>query len=1049
MKKLRSLFIFGVLGLLITGCSNNSKTPSETPLEHQHDWNAPTYRWSENYSSCTAERVCQSNSEHKETETADSTYTLVNEPTCDSNGLGKYTAAFANSAFSTQTHDVVFDATGHDWGEITYTWSTDNSTCTAQRICKTDSNHKQTETTNSTYTILKLATCEEDGLGKYTASFANVAFTVQTKEVTIDAAGHVWGQPTYVWSQDNLSCTAERMCANDNGHKQTETVSSSYSVINEPTCEADGLGRYTASFINSAFSTQTKDKTINSIGHEWGSPSYSWTFNGNVGTCTAQRACLHDGNHKQTETKAASSTIIKNATYDETGLRRYTATFTNSAFETQTTDVDIPIKSMLSFTKYGTYCVVKADSTDIYGAIEIPDYYDGLPVTEIDDFFACNRITSVSIPSTVERISNNAFQSCSMLGTITFSEGLKSIGYYAFNGCTSITNIELPESVETVSLHAFDGCTNLLTFKFGDNIEQFGDGIFYGCSSLKSLTVPFVGKTASTEQYLGYLFGFEQGYTFDNPRVPSSLKELIISDACSSLDNHALDGCNSIESLRIPFVGGSKTENQFLAYIFGGSTVDDETVKVPSSLKKVIVGDLCTEIADKAFYKCSSLEEVDIGNGVLTIGWRSFYGCSSIEALVIPESVVSIGNSAFGYMASLVSISILGPNTKIGLSVFSGSTSLVSIHIASENIYYSSSNEALYNKDGTRLICCPAGLEGTFTIPSTVTEIEEYAFYYCDKLTNIVIPDSVTTIEDHVFAGCSSLKTIDLPDNLSVLESYSFYGCSSLESVLLPTELTSIGRTAFYECTSLKSLEIPSTVTSIGDRAFVYCSSLEELSLPSSLQSIGEYCFAYCSSLKSIDIPANVQSLEKALFLECTSLNSVVLHSGLKTIGQGAFLRCSSLSVIDVPDSVTSMGAAAFEGCTSITSFEMPYYVTSISQELFSGCTSLKEITLSVYDYGTIGKSAFYNCTSLETIELPGITSIADYAFYGCTSLWGIGFDETLSSIGNYCLYNCSKLTDAYYAGTTTQWAGVTKGTSWKYGVPATTIVCSNGNASM
>lgn len=1044
---MKVLFVFGALGLLITGCSNNSNGHSETPFDHQHNWSTPVYKWSENFSSCTAERTCQSNNEHKETETVDSTYALLTEPTCDSNGLGRYTATFINSAFATQTHDVVFDATGHDWGETTYTWSDDNSVCTAQRICKIDPNHKQTETVNSTYSILRLATCEEDGLGKYTASFANVAFTVQTKEVSIDATGHVWGQPTYVWSQDNSICTAERICANDTGHKQTESVSSAYSIINGATCEVDGLGRYTAVFTNSVFGTQTKDIKINYIGHEWGLPSYSWTFNGSAGTCAAERVCLHDDSHKQTETKVVSSTIINNPTYDKKGLRRYTATFTNTAFETQTTDVDIPIKSMLTFTKYGTYCAAKADSTDIYGAIEIPEYYDGLPVTEIDDFFACDRITSVSIPSTVERIANNAFRSCSMLETITFSEGLKTIGNYAFNGCTSIKNIELPESVETVSLHAFDGCTNLLTFKFGDSIERLDGGIFYGCSSLKSLTVPFVGKTASSEQYLGYLFGFELGYTFDNPRVPSSLKELIISDACSSLDNHALDGCNSIESLRIPFVGGSKTDNKFLAYIFGGSTVDDETIKVPTSLKKVIVSDLCTEIADKAFYRCSSLKEVDLGNGILTIGWRAFYGCSSIESLVTPDTVTSIGDSAFGFMTSLISVNILGPNTRIGLSVFSGSTSLISIRVVSENIYYSSSNEALYSKDGTRLICCPGGLEGTFTIPSTVTEIEEYAFYHCEKLTNIIIPNSVTTIEDHVFAYCSSLLSIDLPDDLLVLEPYSFSECSSLETVSLPNGLTTIGRMAFYNCVKLNNILISSSVTSIGDRTFVYCSSLSEINLPSSLQTIGEYCFAYCSSLGTIDVPASVETLDKALFMECSSLESVTLHSGLKTIGLGAFLKCSSLTAIDVPDSVTSMDSAVFENCSSLTSFEMPHYVTNISQELFSGCTSLKQVTLSGYDYGTIGKSAFYNCTSLETIELPGITTIADYAFYNCSSLWGIGFDETISSVGNYCLYKCTSLTDVYYAGTTSHWTSVTKGTSWKFGVPASVIVCSNGNA--
>ena len=1018
MNKTRLLFAFGILGLLTAGCSNNT----ETPTGHQHNWGAPTYTWSDNYSSCTAERSCQDDHKHKETETVDTTYSLLIKPTCDSDGLGEYTAVFKNSAFKTQLHSVTFDATGHDWGETVYTWSADNSTCTAQRVCKTNSSHKETETVKTSLSVLIPATCEEDGSGRYIASFTNRAFVIQKKVVAIDATGHVWEQPTYVWSQDNLSCTAERVCANDNEHKQTETASTTYSVVNEATCEKDGLGRYTATFTNNVFTQQTKDIIIDSIGHEWGLPSYSWDISGLIGVCKAERVCLRDENHRQAETRMASSTLIKDATYDEAGLRRFTATFTNTAFETQTTDVVIPIKDKLLFINHGTYCAVRAASTNIYGAIDIPEYHDGLPVAEIDDFSSCSRITSVSIPSTVETISSRAFEYCNKLESVTFSEGLKTIADSAFNGCVSITNIELPESVETVGPYAFTNCTNLLTFKCGDNIEQLDQEIFFGCSSLETLTVPFIGKTASTEQYLGYWFGFGQGYVYDNLNVPSSLKELIISDACSSLGNHALDRCNSIEHLRIPFIGGSKTENQFFAYIFGGSTVDDEVVKVPPSLKKVVVGDTCTEIADKAFCNCASLEEIELSSGILSIGWRAFYGCSSIESLIIPESVTSIGDSAFGYMTSLVSLNILGLDTRVGSSVFAGCTSLISINLPSENIYYSSSNGAIFNKDGTRLICCPGGLEGTFTVPSTVTEIEEYAFYSCDKLTNIVIPDSVTTIEKAAFAHCSSLETIDLPDNLNVLAPQLFYGCSSLESVSLPNGLTSIGSSVFYGCSSLASLDIPSTVASIGDRAFVECSSLEELILPLSLQSIGEYCFAKCSSLESIDIPAGVLSLEQGLFLRCGSLETVVLHPGLKTIGQGAFLNCSSLTSIDVPDSVTIIEAAAFGECTSLTSFEMPHYVTDIEQELFKGCTSL------------------------EAIELPYITAIADNAFYGCSSLREISFGESLSSIGNNSFYNCNHLTEISYAGTIAQWASVTKGSGWEYSFPAIYISCSDGD---
>ncbi len=106
MNKHLKLFVsLGFLILTLTSCgggSNNSST-------HEHTWGSPTYTWTSDYSSCTAERVCSGDTSHKETETANSTYVVVTEPTEESEGLGRYTATFTNTAFTTQTHDIDID----------------------------------------------------------------------------------------------------------------------------------------------------------------------------------------------------------------------------------------------------------------------------------------------------------------------------------------------------------------------------------------------------------------------------------------------------------------------------------------------------------------------------------------------------------------------------------------------------------------------------------------------------------------------------------------------------------------------------------------------------------------------------------------------------------------------------------------------------------------------------------------------------------------------------------------------------------------------------
>ena len=77
---------------------------------------------------------------------------------------------------------------GHDYGEVKYTW-TDN-TCKAERVCKHDSTHIESETVTATGTTITAATCKEKGKMKYTATFVNTAFAVQEKEVDIDFAEH-------------------------------------------------------------------------------------------------------------------------------------------------------------------------------------------------------------------------------------------------------------------------------------------------------------------------------------------------------------------------------------------------------------------------------------------------------------------------------------------------------------------------------------------------------------------------------------------------------------------------------------------------------------------------------------------------------------------------------------------------------------------------------------------------------------------------------------------------------------------------------------------
>ena len=95
--------------------------------------------------------------------------------------------------------------------------------------------------------------------------------------------------------------------------------------------------------------------------------------------------------------------------------------------------------------------------------VAVPSNYKGLPVTVIgfEAFKGCKKLVSVTMPDTVETISENAFYSCESLTTVVLSANLKSIEKGAFFNCGKLENIEIPKSIEYIDDLAFYGCTLL------------------------------------------------------------------------------------------------------------------------------------------------------------------------------------------------------------------------------------------------------------------------------------------------------------------------------------------------------------------------------------------------------------------------------------------------------------------------------------------------------------------------------------------------------------------------------------------------------------
>lgn len=134
--------------------------------------------------------------ETKTLEAVDGEYTL-------SAGTHKVTAI---DKAGNKTEVNVTVNTGHTYGDTSYKWNEDYSKCTAERTCSV-CQQNETETVKSVSNIKQQKSCTLPEITAYTATFANKAFTSQTKDINTAEAGHSWNDDYTV--DTPATCTAK------------------------------------------------------------------------------------------------------------------------------------------------------------------------------------------------------------------------------------------------------------------------------------------------------------------------------------------------------------------------------------------------------------------------------------------------------------------------------------------------------------------------------------------------------------------------------------------------------------------------------------------------------------------------------------------------------------------------------------------------------------------------------------------------------------------------------------------------------------------------
>lgn len=186
---------------------------------------------------------------------------------------------------------------------------------------------------------------------------------------------------------------------------------------------------------------------------------------------------------------------------------------------------------------------------------------------------------------------------------------------------------------------------------------------------------------------------------------------------------------------------------------------------------------------------------------------------------------------------------------------------------------------------------------------------------------------------------------------------------------------------------------------------------VELLKVKGTLNSTDWTSIKQMNNLMALDLSeAQFEALPDNVFSELTYLTWVKLPEGLKTIGAYAFQN-RNIYTIDIPSTVTTIGERAFEA-TKIGNVNLNEnsQLTTIGRGAFFNCTSLNEMIIP--DLVTsIGYGAFQGCTQLRTIVFPdALTIINDFMCHGCSSLDSLRLPANLQTIRYRSFYETPKL---------------------------------------
>ena len=207
----------------------------------------------------------------------------------------------------------------------------------------------------------------------------------------------------------------------------------------------------------------------------------------------------------------------------------------------------------------------------------------------------------------------------------------------------------------------------------------------------------------------------------------------------------------------------------------------------------------------------------------------------------------------------------------------------------------------------------------------------------------------------------NTLTEVTLPPTLDEIEDSAFFKCSSLTEITIPEGVTKIGTNAFYGCSQLTSITIPSTIKNM-DAAFPSNPKLSQVTLTNGIYRISSSAFKDCTGLTEIKVPTSVYEICSDAFNGCTGLTSVTLEKGINIINRNAFKDCTELNDVKYNGYKTDWEKVRVNNAGNDTLTSKVRYLCDINFDLNGG---------TINGSGTMDKQTVYSNEKLGTASVP------------------------------------------------------------------------------